>query len=486
VSAHNSRDPLAEEFLRYLEVERNVSPRTLVAYRQALEDFRAQKNARAWRDCRADDFRDYLFELMKKSQARSYIRLQFSAFRTFYRFLVERKNFRQDPVRELQLPKPEKKLPLVLTRHQIDELLAAPLRIPKHRAAPAWMPLRDTAILELFYSSGLRLNELASLNVNDLDIYTESVRVLGKGELLGELALFMNAPRSATAIAAESVTLLLIPANRLEALVRTMATLASQIGQFMERKRAEEALRFQKSLLESQSEAAIDGILVVSREGVMMSFNRRFSQMWDIPDEILSSRTDDRALQFVLDKLSQPEEFLSRVRYLYDRPNEESRDEILLKDGRTFDRYSAPVKGEQGAIYGRGWYFRDVTGRKQTEENLRRAAEETRRAYEDLKEAQAQLIRSEKLASIGMLVSGVAHEINNPLNVMYGNLQLLAEVSDVLLPLSREGARSKKIRGIGSLPPAMTAMVRAAATRRSPATRTLLSASLRASARSSV
>ena len=181
MSAQNSRDPLAEEFLRYLEVERNVSPRTLIAYRQALDDFRAQKNARAWRNCHADDFRDYLFELMKKSQARSYIRLQFSAFRTFYRFLVERKNFRKDPVRELQLPKPEKKLPLVLTRQQIDELLAAPLRTPKHRAAPAWMPLRDVAILELFYSSGLRLNELTSLNVADLDVYTESVRVLGKG-----------------------------------------------------------------------------------------------------------------------------------------------------------------------------------------------------------------------------------------------------------------------------------------------------------------
>jgi integrase/recombinase XerC len=181
VSAPHSRDPLAEEFFRYLEVERNVSPRTLIAYRQALQDFRAQKNVRSWRNCRADDFRDYLFELMKKSQARSYIRLQFSAFRTFYRFLVERKNLRKDPVRELQLPKPEKKLPLVLTRQQIDELLDAPLRIPKQRAAPAWMPLRDAAILELFYSSGLRLQELASLNVADLDIYTESVRVLGKG-----------------------------------------------------------------------------------------------------------------------------------------------------------------------------------------------------------------------------------------------------------------------------------------------------------------
>jgi site-specific recombinase XerD len=118
---------------------------------------------------------------MKHGQARSYIRLQFSAFRTFYRFLVERKNLRLDPVRQLQLPKAEKKLPLVLTQKQIDELLSAPLRAPKEKAAPTWMPLRDAAILELFYSSGLRLAELASLNVADLDIYTESVRILGKG-----------------------------------------------------------------------------------------------------------------------------------------------------------------------------------------------------------------------------------------------------------------------------------------------------------------
>lgn len=179
--ARHSRDSLAEEFFRFLEVERNASNRTVIAYRQALQGFRAQKKAGSWRTARADDFRDYLFELMKRGQARSYIRLQFSAFRTFYRFLVERKNLASDPVRQLQLPKAEKKLPLVLTQKQIDELLTAPLRVPKHRTAPRWMPLRDVAIMELFYSSGLRLGELASLNVADVDVYTESVRVLGKG-----------------------------------------------------------------------------------------------------------------------------------------------------------------------------------------------------------------------------------------------------------------------------------------------------------------
>jgi site-specific recombinase XerD len=175
-----SRDALAEEFYRHLAVERNASPRTLKAYRQALSAFSA-KNQKPWKQCATDDFRDYLFAIMKRGQARSYVRLQFSALRAFYKFLTNRKKLRIDPLKQLQLPKVEKKLPLVLTRLQIDELLAAPLKIEKERAAPEWMPLRDVAVMELFYSSGLRLSELAALNVDDVDLYTESVRVFGKG-----------------------------------------------------------------------------------------------------------------------------------------------------------------------------------------------------------------------------------------------------------------------------------------------------------------
>jgi integrase/recombinase XerC len=175
-----TRDPLTEEFLRYLANERNASPRTLKAYRQALNAFRAAKQT-AWKKCRPDDFRDYLFAIAKRGQARSYVRLQFSALRTFYQFLAARKGFPGNPVREVQLPKIERKLPLVLTRQQIEELLAAPTREPKSRSAPAWMPPRDVAIMELFYSSGLRLSEVTALDVADLDPYTESVRVFGKG-----------------------------------------------------------------------------------------------------------------------------------------------------------------------------------------------------------------------------------------------------------------------------------------------------------------
>ena len=179
-SAAEKKDLLAEEFLRYLAVERNASSRTLKAYRQALATFRAQTEA-PWKKCTANDFRDYLFALMKRGQARSYLRLQFSAFRTFYQFLAARKGVRSNPVREVQLPKLDKKLPLVLTRQQVEELLAAPTRVAKNRAAPVWMPLRDVAIMELFYSSGLRLSELTALDVAAVDLYTESVRVFGKG-----------------------------------------------------------------------------------------------------------------------------------------------------------------------------------------------------------------------------------------------------------------------------------------------------------------
>ena len=179
-SSPAKKDLLSNEFFRHLAVERNASPRTLKAYRQALSAFRAH-NSKSWKQCSTDDFRDYLFAIMKRGQARSYVRLQFSALRAFYKFLTEREKLRVDPLRQLQLPKLDKKLPLVLTRQQIEELLAAPMKVPKERAAPKWMPLRDAAVMELFYSSGLRLSELAALNVDDVDLYTESVRVFGKG-----------------------------------------------------------------------------------------------------------------------------------------------------------------------------------------------------------------------------------------------------------------------------------------------------------------
>ncbi len=176
------KDRLVEAYLDYLENERNASGHTLTNYGRALDGFRAaQPHAPGWLDCSTEPFRDYLFLLMKRGQARAYVRLQFAALRSFYKYLCQRKGLALNPLKALHLPKAEKKLPQPLTAAQIDELLAAPLKVEREAQAPAWMPARDVAVIELFYSSGLRLAELAALNCEDLDPYTETVRVFGKG-----------------------------------------------------------------------------------------------------------------------------------------------------------------------------------------------------------------------------------------------------------------------------------------------------------------
>ena len=179
--AKTKRDPLAEAFLTYLEGERNASPRTRINYRHALAQFQVFRPEKTWRTATADDFRAFLLEFMKRKKSRATIRLTFSAFRSFYRFLMERKKLISNPLSSVLLPKAEKQIPVFLTLRQVEDLLAAPLQAPLEKQAVAWAPLRDAAILELLYSAGLRISELAALNVKDLDVYSETLRVVGKG-----------------------------------------------------------------------------------------------------------------------------------------------------------------------------------------------------------------------------------------------------------------------------------------------------------------
>jgi site-specific recombinase XerD len=174
-------DSLAEQFLEHLDVERNMSPRTLTNYRHALATFRESVPEPGWQELRADHFRRYLFEKMKAGLAKPTVRLHFAALRTFYRFLIERHGLKDNPLKQVQLPKLSRNLPVVLTVKQIDALLSAPLALAKTKQAPEWMRLRDSAILELFYSCGLRLAEVAALDVKSVDGIAETVRVFGKG-----------------------------------------------------------------------------------------------------------------------------------------------------------------------------------------------------------------------------------------------------------------------------------------------------------------
>lgn len=170
-------------FFDFQATEKSASPRTLANYRDALAVYQKWRGDAfgGWREQAADDFRDYLFALMKQGFKRATIRLRFAALRSFYKFLVLRRGLARSPVAEVLLPKPERGLPVVLTIAQIDELLEMPLRLTVDRKSPAWLPLRDAAILELFYSCGLRISELLALDVKHVDFIGETVRVVGKG-----------------------------------------------------------------------------------------------------------------------------------------------------------------------------------------------------------------------------------------------------------------------------------------------------------------
>ena len=151
------------------------------------------------------------------------------------------------------------------------------------------------------------------------------------------------------------------------------------------------------SLLQATLESTADGILVVDTEGSMVSFNRKFIEMWSIPESIVESRDDDRALEFVLDQLRYPHQFIDKVRELYDRPQATSFDVLEFKDGRVLERYSQP-RTHRDQYEGRVWSFRDVTENKRFESQLQHLADHdpltdlfNRRRFEQEVEREARL-----------------------------------------------------------------------------------------------
>ena len=136
------------------------------------------------------------------------------------------------------------------------------------------------------------------------------------------------------------------------------------------------------SLLKATLEATADGILVVDHAGKIVSFNRKFIELWKVPNEIIASLDDNQVLAFVLDQLRDPERFVKKVKDLYEHPDDSSYDWLEFKDGRVFERYSHPQK-IGGRTVGRVWSFHDVTRQRLMEDTLRRHT----RAFEHISDA---------------------------------------------------------------------------------------------------
>ncbi|MCX6993037.1 MAG: PAS domain S-box protein [Kiritimatiellaeota bacterium] len=141
-------------------------------------------------------------------------------------------------------------------------------------------------------------------------------------------------------------------------------------------KKSQEVLASKTTLLETQLETSIDGILAVDNEGLSILFNKRFGELWRIPQQILDAKDDKKMLEYVLSQLKDPMEFGRKVAYLYEHQDEKSRDEIEFADGRIFDRYSSPLIGADGKHFGRIWFFHDITERKRAGDELRKKTEE--------------------------------------------------------------------------------------------------------------
>lgn len=177
-------DEWTRMFLDHLAHERAASIYTQRNYKQALAEFVAwhvkeRGTPPAWEKLQRDDFRAYLRFLGRHQRSRSVVQLRFSSLRSLYKFLVRRGKIAVSPIKGITLPKLGKRLPRFLTTQQMNDLLAAPMKVAEKGDVNA---LRDQAILETIYSCGLRVSELCDLQAQDIQWSEQLARVKGKGK----------------------------------------------------------------------------------------------------------------------------------------------------------------------------------------------------------------------------------------------------------------------------------------------------------------
>ena len=139
-------------------------------------------------------------------------------------------------------------------------------------------------------------------------------------------------------------------------------------------KDAEEKLQFANNLVHTTMETSPDGILVIDANGKILSWNRRYGELWGIPPDVLRAGDDGLLLDMVQGMIRDPKAFLARITHLYAHPHETGQDEVEMVDGRCFDRRTGALRTSDGEYLGRVWFFRDITERKQFEARILHAA----------------------------------------------------------------------------------------------------------------
>jgi len=165
-----------EDFLAHLQVERRMSVHTLDAYRrdlQALAQWADAQGAGEVSKLQADQLRAFIAAEHRRGLSPKSLQRRLSACRSFYQWLLKHSRISANPTAAIRAPKAPRKLPQVLDADEAKALVEVPTDVP--------LGVRDRALLELFYSSGLRLSELCGLRWRDLDIDNGLVTVLGKG-----------------------------------------------------------------------------------------------------------------------------------------------------------------------------------------------------------------------------------------------------------------------------------------------------------------